>query len=82
MPTTTRADVIADPAGTLLALDFDGTLGAHRRRPDQAYAHERSVAALARLGRVLGQVAIVTGRPVRQALELGGFDGLEGSTGS
>ncbi len=46
--------------------------------PTQAYAHERSVAALARLGRVLGQVAIVTGRPVRQALELGGFDGLDG----
>jgi trehalose 6-phosphate phosphatase len=78
MPATTRADVIADPAGTLLALDFDGTLAHIVDDPTQAYAHERSVAALARLGRVLGQVAIVTGRPVRQALELGGFVGMAG----
>ena len=78
MPGTTRAAVIADPAGTLLALDFDGTLAHIVDDPAQAYAHERSVAALARLGRVLGQVAIVTGRPVRQALELGGFAGIEG----
>ena len=78
MPATTRADVIADPAGTLLALDFDGTLAHIVDDPAQAYAHERSVAALARLGRVLGQVAIVTGRPVRQALELGGFAGMAG----
>src|SRR5215212_244864 len=78
MPATTRADVIADPAGTLLALDFDGTLAHIVDDPTQAYAHERSIAALARLGRVLGQVAIVTGRPVRQALELGGFIGIEG----
>jgi len=78
MPATTRADVVADPAGTLLALDFDGTLAHIVDDPTQAYAHERSVAALARLGRVLGQVAIVTGRPVRQALELGGFAGMDG----
>lgn len=72
--------MIEDPAGTLLALDFDGTLAHIVDDPTEAYAHERSIAALARLGRVLGQVAIVTGRPVRQALELGGFartDGFE-----
>jgi trehalose 6-phosphate phosphatase len=78
VPAITRADVVADPAGTLLALDFDGTLAHIVDDPTQAYAHERSVAALARLGRVLGQVAIVTGRPVRQALELGGFAGMPG----
>jgi trehalose 6-phosphate phosphatase len=78
MLATIRADVIADPAGTLLALDFDGTLAHIVDDPAQAYAHERSVAALARLGKVLGQVAIVTGRPVRQVLELGGFVGVDG----
>ncbi|KQV75522.1 trehalose phosphatase [Aeromicrobium sp. Root344] len=78
MPAPVRAAVIADPAGTLLALDFDGTLAHIVDDPTQAYAHERSVAALARLGHVLGQVAIITGRPVRQALELGGFDGVAG----
>jgi len=78
MPAPVRTAVIADPAGTLLALDFDGTLAHIVDDPTQAYAHERSVAALARLGHVLGQVAIITGRPVRQALELGGFDGVAG----
>ncbi len=46
--------------------------------PAQAYAHEQSVAALGRLGGVLGQVAIITGRPVAQALQLGGFVGRAG----
>ena len=78
MSTSVRSAVIADPGGTLLALDFDGTLAHIVDDPSEAYGHERSIAALARLGRVLGQVAIVTGRPVRQALELGGFAGMDG----
>ncbi|MEO6604749.1 MAG: trehalose-phosphatase [Aeromicrobium sp.] len=73
-----RDAVVNDPAGTLLALDFDGTLAHIVDDPTQAYAHENSVAALAHLGSVLGQVAIVTGRPVAQALELGGFVGRDG----
>jgi trehalose 6-phosphate phosphatase len=78
MTSSVRADVVADPSGTLLALDFDGTLAHIVDDPTQAYAHHRSVKALERLGSVLGQVAIVTGRPVEQALELGGFEGLSG----
>lgn len=78
MPSSVRAAVVADPAGTLLALDFDGTLSHIVDDPTQAHAHPTSVDALARLGAVLGQVAIVTGRPVDQALALGGFDGREG----
>lgn len=73
-----REVVVHDPAGTLLALDFDGTLAHIVDDPTQAFAHERSVAALGRLGRVLGQIAIITGRPVKQALELGGFDEFDG----
>lgn len=76
--TTFREAVVSDPSRTLLALDFDGTLAHIVDDPTQAYAHERSVAALGRLGRVLGQVAIITGRPVEQALELGGFVGFAG----
>lgn len=75
---STRAAVVADPGGTLLALDFDGTLSHIVDDPTRAFAHPRSVAALARLGTVLGQVAVITGRPVRQALELSGFEGLGG----
>lgn len=78
MTSSTRAAVIADPAGTLLALDFDGTLAHIVDDPTRAYAHSDAIDALARLGGVLGQVAIITGRPVRQALELGGFTGRAG----
>jgi len=75
---TIRDAVIDDPGGTLLALDFDGTLAHIVDDPTEAYAQERSVAALSRLGDSLGQIAIVTGRPVHQALELGGFIGRSG----
>jgi trehalose 6-phosphate phosphatase len=75
---TFREAVVNDPAGTLLALDFDGTLAHIVDDPTQAYAHENAIAALAHLGGVLGQVAIITGRPVAQALELGGFVGVPG----
>lgn len=80
MPSSTsaRAAVVADPEGTLLALDFDGTLAHIVDDPTRAFAHPRSIAALGRLGAVLGQIAVITGRPVRQALELGGFEGRAG----
>lgn len=78
MTSSIRAAAVADPRGTLLALDFDGTLAPIVDDPTQAFAHPASVDALARLGGVLGQVAIITGRPVRQALELGGFEGRAG----
>ena len=72
--TTAEVDaVVSDPTGTLLALDFDGTLAHVVDDPTTAFAHEHAVDALARLGPLIGQVAIITGRPVRQALELGGF---------
>ncbi len=67
-----------DPAGTLLALDFDGTLAHIVDDPARAYVHPESIAALGRLGTILGGITIITGRPVAQALELGGFEGLRG----
>lgn len=69
---------IDDPAGTLLALDFDGTLSHILDDPTTAFVHADSVAALSRLGAVLGAITIITGRPVTQALELGGFVGVAG----
>ncbi len=83
MPATSRADSVAvtpldDPAGTLLALDFDGTLAHIVDDPTEAFAHPDSIAALGRLGRRLGAIAIITGRPVTQALELGGFGSIDG----
>jgi trehalose 6-phosphate phosphatase len=72
-PSADVAAVLADPNGTLLALDFDGTLAHIVDDPATAYAHEHAVSALGRLAPMLGRVAIVTGRPVHQVVELGGF---------
>lgn len=72
------SSLLTEPAGILLGLDFDGTLSHVVDDPTRAFAHPDAVAAVARLGGVLGQVAIVTGRPVDQVLELGGFRGLAG----
>lgn len=81
MPAILAAPPIDDPAGTLLALDFDGTLAHIVDDPSQAFAHPDAVTALGRLGRTLGTVAIITGRPVTQALELGGFASVDGLHG-
>lgn len=77
-PATEVDAVVADPVGTLLALDFDGTLAHVVDDPATAFAHAHAIDALARVGPLIGQVAIITGRPVRQALELGGFVGRTG----
>ena len=77
--TTAEVDaVVSDPTGTLLALDFDGTLAHVVDDPATAFAHAHAVDALARLGPLIGKIAIITGRPVRQALELGGFADRQG----
>lgn len=76
--TPVGAAPVDDPAGTVLALDFDGTLSHIVEDPSQAFAHPDSVAAMSRLGAVLGGVTVITGRPVAQALELGRFVGRAG----
>ncbi|MGJ9421367.1 trehalose-phosphatase [Aeromicrobium sp. CF3.5] len=83
MPATSRSSSadpapLDDPAGTLLALDFDGTLAHIVADPTEAFAHPDSIRALGRLGHHLGTIAIITGRPVTQALELGGFASIDG----
>jgi trehalose 6-phosphate phosphatase len=70
--------VVEDPRGTLLALDFDGTLAHIVDDPARAFGHRHAVEALARIGPLIGQIAIVTGRPVHQVLELGGLEGRPG----
>jgi trehalose 6-phosphate phosphatase len=70
--------VLEHPDQTLVGIDFDGTLAPIVADPDQAYADPRAVAALARLGTLLGTVAVITGRPARTAVRLGGFRGMAG----
>jgi trehalose 6-phosphate phosphatase len=72
------AAIIEHPTDTLLALDFDGTLAPIVEDPELAYADPAAVAALARLGGLLGWIVLITGRPAAVAVRLGGFRGLAG----
>lgn len=65
------AAIVADPGGAVIGLDFDGTLSPIVSDPAAAWIHPEAPEALARLGALVGAVAIVTGRPPLQALELG-----------
>ncbi|TSD68239.1 trehalose-phosphatase [Aeromicrobium piscarium] len=74
------AAVTDEPGSVLLGLDFDGTLAPIVDDPTRADIHPESLTALRRLGRLLGQVAIITGRPLDQVRRLGRFEdgsGLE-----
>ncbi len=55
----------------VLALDFDGTLAPVVEDPDLARILPGAVEALAALGERIRTLAVVTGRPVAQVLELG-----------
>lgn len=70
--------VIDDPGSVLLGLDFDGTLAPIVDDPTRADIHPESLTALRRLGRRLGQIAIITGRPLDQVRRLGRFEAGSG----
>ena len=70
--------LLAAPRRTLLASDFDGTLAPIVDDPAQAMPAPDAVHVLGRLASSLAAVAIVTGRPVADALRLGGFEGAPG----
>ena len=63
--------VVSAPEGALIASDYDGTLSPIVADPAAAHAHPGAVAALRRLAARVGTVAVITGRPVAQAVELG-----------
>lgn len=69
--------LLREPNRTLVALDFDGTLSPIVGNPERAFIHPRAVRVLSRLAARVGQVAIVTGRPVAQVRKLAGFDDVE-----
>ncbi len=58
----------------LVALDFDGTLAPIVENPDVALIHDRAGDLLVELSALVGTVAVITGRPARQVLALGGLD--------
>lgn len=68
------AEVTADPAGTLLATDVDGTLSPIVPDPDDAGVLEAARRALTGLDGRLGTLAAITGRPVGRARQMLGLD--------
>jgi trehalose 6-phosphate phosphatase len=72
------AALLSDPAHSVVALDFDGTLAPIVPDPDSARAHPGAVPALARLAPRIASVVIVTGRPAAVAVRYGGFAGVPG----
>lgn len=70
--------IAADPAGTLVASDFDGTLADIVDDPSAAHANPRARAALQRVGALVGHVAIITGRGLASVRELGQLDDADG----
>ena len=60
----------------VVGLDFDGTLAPIVDDPTQARIHPDAAHALIDLAETVGTVAIISGRPTRQVLALGGLDDL------
>ena len=72
------AAIRREPARALIATDFDGTLAPIVSDPREARADPGAVAGLRELAGLVGTLAVITGRPAAEAVELGGFDGISG----
>ncbi|MDQ6522000.1 trehalose-phosphatase [Nocardioides sp. LHD-245] len=59
---------------TVVGLDFDGTLSPIVDDPAQAHIHPDAPAVLTALAEEVAAIAVITGRPARQALDLGGLE--------
>jgi trehalose 6-phosphate phosphatase len=68
------ADLVARADNVVVGLDFDGTLAPIVDDPESAHIHPDAPQVLTDLADVVRAVAVVTGRPARQALALGGLD--------
>ena len=72
------AAIRREPGRALIATDFDGTLAPIVADPREARADPGAVAGLRGLAGVVGTLAVITGRPAAEAVELGGFEGVPG----
>jgi trehalose 6-phosphate phosphatase len=70
------ADLVAVAPTVVVGLDFDGTLSPIVDDPAQAHIHPDAPAVLEELAGRVAAVAVITGRPARQALALGGLDDI------
>ncbi len=63
-------------AGVVVGLDFDGTLSPVVDDPESARLHPGAPGALLELAEAVKAVAVITGRPARQAIAMGDLDAL------
>ena len=68
------AAFVEQAASAVVGLDFDGTLSPIVEDPDQATIHPDAPDVLVGLAEVVAAIAVITGRPARQALALGELD--------
>ncbi|CUR61238.1 Trehalose 6-phosphatase [metagenome] len=62
--------------GVVIGLDFDGTLSPVVDDPEAARLHPGAPGVLLELAEVVRAVAVITGRPARQAIAMGDLDAL------
>ncbi len=75
------AAIVRAAAETVVGLDFDGTLSPIVDDPTQAHIHPEARKVLVELSEQVLAVAVVTGRPARQALDLGGLESVGNAVG-
>jgi trehalose 6-phosphate phosphatase len=75
---TTFAPLLAEPGRAVVACDYDGTLAPIAPRPDLAVPAPGAVDALTRLAARVGRLAIVTGRPAVDLVDLAGLGRVPG----
>jgi trehalose 6-phosphate phosphatase len=67
-------DLVADAAHVVVGLDFDGVLSPIVDDPAKAVIHPDGPRTLVELGDQVRGIAVITGRPARQAIALGELD--------
>src|SRR4051794_449456 len=65
----------------VIGLDFDGTLSPIVDDPEEAHIHPEAADVLVDLAEQVRAVAVITGRPARQVLALGGLDEVGNAIG-
>jgi trehalose 6-phosphate phosphatase len=75
------ADLAAAAGRSVVGLDFDGVLSPIVDDPAQAHIHPGAREVLVDLAEVVRAIAVITGRPARQALALGDLDVVGGEIG-
>lgn len=68
------AELVKVAHRAIVGLDFDGTLSPIVDDPERAHIHDDASDVLLDLAREVAAVAVITGRPARQVLDLGGLE--------